>query len=114
MPAGDSVISATADRILCAAAVLLAVQMVILDMTVINVSLPSCASCHGDDARGSTETGAPNLTDKVWIYGGDAQTIATTAWSGRQGHMPTWEGRLSRLDRKILALYVFDMRRANP
>ena len=40
MPAGDSVISATADRILCAAAVLLAVQMVILDMTVINVSLP--------------------------------------------------------------------------
>ena len=40
MPAGDSVISATADRIRCAAAVLLAVQMVILDMTVINVSLP--------------------------------------------------------------------------
>ena len=40
MPAGDSVISATADRILCAAAVLLAVLMVILDMTVINVSLP--------------------------------------------------------------------------
>ena len=38
----------------------------------------NCASCHGDDARGSTETGAPNLTDKVWIYGGDAQTIATT------------------------------------
>jgi MFS family permease len=40
VPAGDSVISATADRILCAAAVLLAVLMVILDMTVINVSLP--------------------------------------------------------------------------
>ena len=40
MPAGDSVISATADRILCAAAVLLAVLMVILDMTVVNVSLP--------------------------------------------------------------------------
>jgi DHA2 family multidrug resistance protein len=40
VPAGDSVISATADRILCAAAVLLAVLMVILDMTVVNVSLP--------------------------------------------------------------------------
>ena len=74
----------------------------------------NCASCHGDDARGSTETGAPNLTDKFWIYGGDAQTIATTVRNGRQGHMPTWEGRLSRLDRKILTLYVFDLRGTNP
>ena len=63
---------------------------------------------------GSTETGAPNLTDKFWIYGGDAQTIATTVRNGRQGHMPTWEGRLSRLDRKILTLYVFDLRGTNP
>jgi cytochrome c oxidase cbb3-type subunit 3 len=74
----------------------------------------NCASCHGDDARGSTETGAPNLTDKFWIYGGDAQTIATTVRNGRQGHMPTWEGRLSPLDRKILTLYVFDLRGTNP
>ena len=74
----------------------------------------NCASCHGDDARGSTETGAPNLTDKFWIYGGDAQTIAITVRNGRQGHMPTWEGRLSPLDRKILTLYVFDLRGANP
>ena len=36
----------------------------------------------------------------------------TTVWGGRQGHMPSWEGRLSPLDRKILALYLFDLRRA--
>ena len=30
----------------------------------------------------------------------------TSVWGGRQGHMPTWEGRLSPLDRKILALYT--------
>ena len=73
----------------------------------------NCASCHGDDARGSMETGAPNLTDKFWIYGGDAETIYTTVWGGRQGHMPTWESRLSPLDRKILTLYVVDLRQVN-
>ena len=47
MPAGDSVISATADRILCAAAVLLAVLMVILEMTVVNVPLLSMMGALG-------------------------------------------------------------------
>ena len=74
----------------------------------------NCAACHGDDAKGKSDTGAPNLTDKFWIYGGDAQTITNTLWSGRQGHMPSWEGRLTPLDRKILALYLFDQRRPTP
>ena len=73
----------------------------------------NCTPCHGDDAKGKTDTGAPNLTDKFWIYGGDPQTIATTLWGGRQGHMPTWEGRLSLVDRKILALYLVDKREPN-
>lgn len=66
----------------------------------------NCAACHGEDARGSTDMGAPNLTDKTWIYGGDAQTVFDTIYSGRQGLMPTWEGRLSAVDMKLLALYV--------
>ena len=28
-----------------------------------------CASCHGADLKGRIETGAPNLTDRVWLYG---------------------------------------------
>jgi len=74
----------------------------------------NCASCHGDDAKGNIEMGAPNLTDSLWIYGGDAQAIETTVWGGRQGHMPTWENRLSALDRKILALYLVDLRKPGP
>jgi len=74
----------------------------------------NCASCHGDDAKGNVEMGAPNLTDSLWIYGGDAQAIETTVWGGRQGHMPTWENRLSALDRKILALYLVDLRKPGP
>ena len=38
----------------------------------------NCAACHGDDAKGKSDVGAPNLTDKFWIYGGDAQSILTT------------------------------------
>lgn len=71
----------------------------------------NCASCHGEDAKGNTEMGAPNLTDAFWIYGGDTASIAATLWGGRQGHMPTWENRLSALDRKILALYLVDLRK---
>jgi cytochrome c oxidase cbb3-type subunit 3 len=70
----------------------------------------NCAACHGEGGQGNTELGAPNLADQAWIYGGDLQSIYTTVWGGRQGHMPTWEGRLSALDRKILALYLVDLR----
>jgi cytochrome c oxidase cbb3-type subunit 3 len=72
----------------------------------------NCVACHGNDAKGNPEVGAPNLTDQFWIYGGDLETIDTTIWGGRQGHMPTWENRLSELDRKILTLYLVDKRMA--
>jgi cytochrome c oxidase cbb3-type subunit 3 len=74
----------------------------------------NCASCHGENGKGNTELGAPDLTDAFWIYGGDPETLYTTVWGGRQGHMPTWETRLSALDRKILALYLTDLRKPAP
>ncbi|WP_065754028.1 cytochrome-c oxidase, cbb3-type subunit III [Bradyrhizobium paxllaeri] len=74
----------------------------------------NCVSCHGDDAKGNPELGAPDLTDKSWIYGGDLEAIDTSIWGGRQGQMPSWEGRLSDLDRKILTLYLLDKRTVTP
>jgi cytochrome c oxidase cbb3-type subunit 3 len=74
----------------------------------------NCASCHGDDGKGKADLGAPDLTDRNWIYGGDPQSIFTTVWHGRQGHMPAWENRLGALERKILALYLVDMRSQKP
>jgi cytochrome c oxidase cbb3-type subunit 3 len=74
----------------------------------------NCASCHGDDGKGKTDVGAPNLTDETWIYGGDPQSIFTSVWGGRQGHMPTWESRLGAVERKILALYLVDLRSPKP
>lgn len=71
----------------------------------------NCASCHGEDARGSQEIGAPDLTDDVWIYGGDDGSLFTTVHDGRQGWMPTWEGRLTGTERKILTVYIQNMQR---
>jgi cytochrome c oxidase cbb3-type subunit III len=72
----------------------------------------NCASCHGESGKGMIEMGAPDLTDDFWIYGGDRQSVYTTVYRGRQGHMPAWEGRLSALDQKILTLYVLDLGQA--
>lgn len=66
----------------------------------------NCVACHGEDAKGNRDVGAPNLTDKSWIYGGDEQSVYTTVYSGRQGHMPHWGERLSPLQIKLLTLYV--------
>jgi cytochrome c oxidase cbb3-type subunit 3 len=74
----------------------------------------NCASCHGEEGKGNAELGAPNLTDPFWIYGGDAQSVFATVWGGRQGHMPTWEARLTPVDRRILALYLVDLRGSGP
>lgn len=66
----------------------------------------NCTACHGEDAKGNHDVGAPDLTDNSWIYGGDEQSVYTTVYSGRQGHMPHWGDRLSPLQVKLLALYV--------
>ena len=70
------------------------------------VFLTTCAACHGEDAKGKRDVGAPNLTDQYWVYGGDLGMIVSSVHGGRQGHMPTWDERLSDAEIKILALYV--------
>ncbi|CAH0649341.1 MULTISPECIES: cytochrome-c oxidase, cbb3-type subunit III [Pseudomonas] len=48
----------------------------------------NCSVCHGSDAKGAF--GFPNLTDKDWRWGGDAQTIKASIMNGRHGVMPAW------------------------
>jgi cytochrome c oxidase cbb3-type subunit 3 len=66
----------------------------------------NCVACHGDNAKGSHDVGAPDLTDHFWIYGGDVNSVYTSVYSGRQGHMPHWDARLSPLQVKLLTVYV--------
>lgn len=74
----------------------------------------TCAACHGADATGNREVGAPNLTDARWVYGGDLQTIINSVHGGREGHMPTWDERMTPVDIRTLALYVHDLGTSRP
>jgi cytochrome c oxidase cbb3-type subunit 3 len=69
----------------------------------------NCATCHGPSGKGDPKVGAPDLTDKNWIYGGDPQSVVTSISDGRQGHMPHWEQRLTAVERRILSLYVLEL-----
>jgi cytochrome c oxidase cbb3-type subunit III len=74
----------------------------------------NCAVCHGPDGKGKTDVGAPNLTDRTWIHGSDEASIYNDVWGGLQGQMPSWEGRLSPIERRILALYIVDLGKKRP
>ena len=69
----------------------------------------NCVLCHGTDAKGMTSTGAPNLTDDIWLYGGDRETIRETLRYGRAGVMPEWETKLGNERIMLLAAYVYSL-----
>lgn len=66
----------------------------------------NCAICHGPEGRGDQTKGAPNLTDKEWLYGPAREDIRGQIWNGRGGVMPTWQSRLDPETIKSLAVYV--------
>lgn len=69
----------------------------------------NCSSCHGTDGKGMREFGAPNLTDGIWLYGGDIASIRTTITKARYGVMPRWNNRLDPVTIKMLAVYVHSL-----
>ncbi len=65
-----------------------------------------CIACHGPEGKGNQAIGAPNLTDDIWLYGGDLATIEATIRNGRNGQMPAW-GPLLGSDRvRLVAAWV--------
>jgi cytochrome c oxidase cbb3-type subunit 3 len=68
-----------------------------------------CAACHGPDGKGMTAVGAPNLTDDVWLYGGDIDTLHQTVTNGRQGQMPAFQDKLGEQRVRLLAAYVIKL-----
>lgn len=69
--------------------------------------LTYCAQCHGSDAAGAT--GFPNLTDKDWLYGGDAETVKASIANGRAGVMPALGAALGADGTKQVANYVLSL-----
>src|SRR5258708_7130055 len=69
----------------------------------------NCAAWHGDAGKGNQELGAPDLTDKIWLYGSDEPTLIETITNGRSGVMPAWGGRLDPATIKAMAVYVHSL-----
>jgi cytochrome c oxidase cbb3-type subunit 3 len=65
-----------------------------------------CVACHGVDGKGNQALGSPDLTNDIWLYGGDAATLTETLMTGRAGKMPAFENQLNEDRRRILAAYV--------
>lgn len=69
----------------------------------------NCAVCHGPDGKGNQSLGAPNLTDKVWLYGSSEKAIIETITNGRSNQMPAWEDFLGKEKVHLLAAYVWGL-----
>ena len=65
-----------------------------------------CASCHGADGSGDRMQGAPDLTDAIWLYGGDFARLVETVHNARYGVMPAWQGRLTEAQIRAVSAYV--------
>ncbi len=68
-----------------------------------------CVACHGADGKGNQELGAPNLTDKIWLYGSSKANVVESIATGRGGMMPAWSTRLDPTTIKSIAVYVHSL-----
>jgi len=71
-----------------------------------------CAGCHGAGGTGNQALGAPNLSDKIWLYGGGVETVMETIRKGRNNTMPAFESFLGEAKVHVLAAYVWSLSNA--
>ena len=74
----------------------------------------NCAACHGLDAKGNQQIGAPNLTDDIWLYGSTEAIITETVRKGRGAasaitRMPAHKDRLDEGKVRLLTAYVWGL-----
>ena len=73
-----------------------------------------CMGCHGAGGRGNTAIGAPNLSDHIWLHGGDLTSIMDTINKGRDNTMPAFGEVLGEQKVHVLAAYVWSLSHQAP
>jgi len=82
------------------------------------VFMKNCAVCHGPDGKGQKFLGSANLTDKIWTIAkvplantldGKRNAVRYVVENGKSRTMPSWKGRLSPTEIKILTYYVHEL-----
>ncbi|GAA5157553.1 cytochrome-c oxidase, cbb3-type subunit III [Viridibacterium curvum] len=71
----------------------------------------NCVACHGPEGKGNPALGAPNLTDKTWLYGSSEATIVETVTKGRQNQMPAFKDLVGESRVHVLAAYVLSIKK---
>ncbi|MER8561052.1 cytochrome-c oxidase, cbb3-type subunit III [Mesorhizobium sp. M0578] len=111
MPAFGDII--TADQIKQVSAYIAGLSQAVSDESLVapgaKVFAENCVACHGDNAKGNKELGAPDLTDAIWLYGSGETAIAAQVTAPKQGVMPAWGARLGETRIKELAVYVHSL-----
>jgi cytochrome c oxidase cbb3-type subunit 3 len=74
----------------------------------------NCAACHGPEGKGNQQLGAPNLTDRIWLYSGSEPVIMETITRGRGEasavtRMPAHKDDLDEGKIQLLAAYVWSL-----
>lgn len=69
----------------------------------------NCAACHGENAKGNKELGAPDLTDAIFLYASGQNAIAQQVRHPKHGVMPAWGARLGDVKVKELAIFVYSL-----
>lgn len=69
-----------------------------------------CVACHGAEGTGNILLGAPDLSNDIWLYGGDRESIIETITEGRNGVMPAFNERLDDLQVRLLVAWVLKHR----
>jgi cytochrome c oxidase cbb3-type subunit 3 len=73
----------------------------------------TCAACHGSNGKGNQALGAPNLTDKTWLYGGGIDMVMETINKGRENQMPAHKAILNDAKIHLLTAYVWSLSNSN-
>ena len=69
----------------------------------------NCVACHGPEGKGNPALGAPNLTDKTWLYGAGEPVIIETITKGRNNQMPAHKNILTPEKIHLLTGYVYSL-----
>jgi cytochrome c oxidase cbb3-type subunit 3 len=69
-----------------------------------------CYDCHAADGRGDPAIGAPNLTDRITLYGdGSRESLSMSIAYGRHGVCPAWATRIGPAETREVALFVYSL-----
>jgi cytochrome c oxidase cbb3-type subunit 3 len=69
-----------------------------------------CYDCHALDGKGDSAIGAPNLTDRITLYGdGSRESLSMSIAYGRHGMCPAWVTRISPAGIREVAVFVYSL-----